>query len=80
MTRYEINKKWRKNHPEIWGKGKQRYYNQFNNNNAQRREKWTAGDINLIIEKETSDRNLSKLLGRSVLAIQVKRSSLKNGR
>jgi len=38
--------------------------------------RWTLGEINMILKKEHSDMELSALLGRSVKAIQIKRSKL----
>ena len=40
-------------------------------------QKWTIDDINKITNKTKSDLKLSKELGRSVMAIQVKRCMLK---
>ena len=38
---------------------------------------WTDGDIVMILERKHSDTELSAMIGRSVRAIQMKRSKLK---
>lgn len=77
MTKgYEYNKTWRSKHPEKRYEGKKRYYKKTQNA-KNRRNIWKKWEIERILEKDTCDHNLSKELGRSVEAIQIKRCKLK---
>ena len=53
-----------------------RYYARTQNA-PNKRQRWTLHDMDMIIKREVSDTELSKLLGRSVRAIQMKRQKLK---
>ena len=75
---YENNKRWRKEHPHRWLAGKRRYYRQFQENAHNKNQEWSIEDINIILERKISDRNISFLIGRSVGSIQCKRVRLKN--
>ncbi len=70
------NKRWRAEHPDIWQAGKKKYYDQFRPaiNECQR---YTDDEDALIIASELSDRELHEMLGRSVSAIQIRRSKLR---
>jgi 4-hydroxyphenylpyruvate dioxygenase-like putative hemolysin len=79
MTKYEINKKWRKKHPLTYQKGKARYYRKSEKSANNKQQRWTLKDINLVLNKNKNgrtDSELAKLLGRSVMAIQIKRIRL----
>ena len=78
LTHYEINKKWRKKNNNIWQKGKKRYYDKSIKTAYNEKQEWTIKDINLIMIRKDTDSNLSKQIGRSVKAIQIKRSRIKN--
>lgn len=43
------------------------------------RKCWTPREIKIIMAKNMSDRELSRILGRSMKAIEVKRSKIKHG-
>lgn len=57
---------------------KRRYYGStaFAKNHHQ---PWTTAEIEAIMAREVTDRELSRLLGRSVGAIQTMRNKLKKG-
>jgi hypothetical protein len=74
---YKSNKEWRKKYPVKWNAAKKRYYNQFEANACNKYQIWTIGDIKKVENKDISDRNLSKQIGRTVKAIQMKRYYLK---
>lgn len=71
---YKSNKKWRKKHPKKWQQGKKRYYDRFagSANNANHQQRWTTEEI-LLLNSNLLDRQLHKLIGRSINAIQVMR-------
>jgi len=76
---YESHKRWRLNNPE--GRNKERKNNykktQGKDKNALNRCRWSEEECHLIlVRKGMNDRQLHKLLGRSVQAIQVKRTKL----
>lgn len=76
MSGYKYNKIWRKNNPEKWAAIKQRYYSRSIKNAHNSYQPWSNQDINIILVKEHCDSVLSKIIGRSIKAIQVKRSNL----
>lgn len=76
MTGYKYNKTWRKNNPEKWAASQQRYYSRSIKNACNSYQFWTNKDIDIILAKEHCDSVLSKIIGRSVKAIQTKRSNL----
>ena len=78
-TGYEYNKTWRKKHPDEWQQDKKRYYDQFKKNAVNDHEKFTDDEINLIMAHSMPDRVLAAKIGRTVRAIQVMRSKVKNG-
>ena len=70
-------KKWKK------GKGKEKTYQYKLDNyekgrkyNYNHNKKWNMEDLNLILYKEKPDSVIVKMIGRSVQAIQVRRSLL----
>jgi len=72
---YKDNKKWRLKHPEERNKQRKRYYKQFQNAKNSRK-RWSPEDIDEVLFSHPCDRDLSHEIGRSVQAIQVKRSKL----
>lgn len=53
------------------------YYRQFQRNNRRKARRWTpVEDARITAEDRTTDRELNKELGRSVQAIQQRRSRL----
>ncbi|MBR9682622.1 MAG: hypothetical protein GOV02_03015 [Candidatus Aenigmarchaeota archaeon] len=70
------NKRWRVKHPDIWQAGKKKYYDQFHPT-INKCQLYTADEDALIITSELSDRDLHGCLGRSVAAIQNRRSKLR---
>ena len=70
MTKhYEYNKKWRYKNPNKRQEGKKRYY-QKSQNVSNKGEPWNVKDIRMVLEHNIPDSELSKVLGRSVQAIQ----------
>lgn len=77
LTRYERNKRWRKNKPEVWRAVKQRYYKRSELTATNARQSWTIGDCTLVMLHNRTDSQLAILIGRSVRAIQMQRIRLK---
>ena len=76
LTNYERNINWRKKHPDDWKASKKRYYDKHSYSpNGWRR--WTPEEIRMCLDHSISDVELSKRIGKSVRAIQVKRHNLK---
>jgi hypothetical protein len=73
--RYGHNKKWRDNNRKIFEEGKKRNYSKSRPNARNSRQMWVGADDILILAKDRpSDFELSKKIGRSVQAIQIRRS------
>jgi hypothetical protein len=75
--------RWRKEHRKAWrrmrAEQKLRYYGQFQRNDRQKGKRWTPNEDAKISAKERpTDRKLSKALGRSLQAIQQRRSHLQH--
>lgn len=74
---YEHNKAWRKRHPEKRYAGQKRYHGRNRKdlkNTRNSRQEWTGAEMSAIISpNRPSDRILSRKLGRSIKAIQIKR-------
>ena len=70
---YKDLNKWR----EACRKEKQKYYSKTANA-VNHRKRWSDEEIEIILKHEETDTCISKILGRSVKAIQVKRSKLIN--
>lgn len=77
LTKYERNKRWRKNRPEVWNAMRQRYYKRSELKAFNKKQIWTVEDCNMILLRYLPDSNIAELIGRSVKAIQVKRARLK---
>lgn len=79
----EYVRKWRKKNLEKHKTGRRRfnkkYYARFSgtSNNSNHKQVWTISDINLLNSNQLTDRELHKLIGRSVCAIQIMRSKMK---
>jgi hypothetical protein len=72
---------WREQHRKEWRQlraaQKRRYYAQSKRNNRRKGKRWTpVEDARLTAKGRPTDRKLSKSMGRSVQAIQQRRSSL----
>jgi hypothetical protein len=81
MTTYDRTKRWRKKHPEVKARERLRYYRQFQKNNRRKGRRWTdAEDKRITARKAPADSKLSARLGRSVQAIQQRRSALNSQR
>jgi hypothetical protein len=77
MTTYERTKRWRVKHPEVKTAERLRYYRQFQKNNRCKGRRWTEKDDKKITARNRPpDSSLSLRLGRSVQAIQQRRSCL----
>jgi hypothetical protein len=69
---YKRNREWRLSHPEGRNLDRKRYYNKSSYaKNYYRR--WVWEEIQLILYSRLTDSKLSKILGRSVQSIQIKR-------
>jgi hypothetical protein len=78
MTTYAETKRWRNRPPEVKAKERLRYYRQFQKNNRRKWKKWTEEeDKKITARNKRPDSKLSVLLGRSVQAIQQRRSCLR---
>jgi hypothetical protein len=69
-------KRYRKLHPELKRRQKLRYYRQFQKNSRRKGRRWTPSELRQILARRSSDRVLSRRLGRLVQAIQMKRSQM----
>jgi len=80
VTQYErYTKEWRKKNPQKWAAMKKKNYSKSRKNAINGNRLWKAEDVALITaEDRPTDAELSKLIGRSVQAIQVKRAKLAN--
>jgi hypothetical protein len=74
--------RWRKKNNKAWRRNragqKRRYYRQFQGNNRQKGKRWTPPEDAQVIAKSPTDRQLSRVLGRSVQAIQQRRLLLRD--
>lgn len=78
MNASERKRKWRRENPEKCRNENQRYYGKSQDAENKRAE-WPAEHIlAIIIPERPVDHKLSAMIGRSVMAIQIKRSRLKS--
>jgi len=78
MSRYEYNKRWRIKNPLARNVQRQRYYHKHSSG-PKGGDDWTLKDEQIILDpNRPCDVILSQNLGRSVRAIQIKRSRIKN--
>ena len=73
--------RWRKEHRKAWRQmraaQKRRYYEQSQRNDRRKGIRWTlAEDARIAAKDRPTDRKLSKTMGRSMQAIQQRRSNL----
>lgn len=74
---YKAHKKWRKTHPKTRNEGKKRHYAKSRVGARNKNARWNLQDETLILaEDRPIDAKLAVTLGRSVQAIQVKRTKL----
>lgn len=73
---YESNRKWRLANPEKRYADKARYYTRMRKGATNTGRRWKGEDVELILNSPLTDRELSRQLGRSVEAIQVKRAKV----
>lgn len=72
---YMANKKWRLSHPSMrYAQTKRNRHKTINALNSYK--KWTSEDENIIMTSRLTDTEISKLINRSVQAIQGKRHKL----
>lgn len=72
---YEENKRWRKKHPEAWKQQKALYYARNAIYNWNTGTRWLSSEkVQILDPKRPCDRVLAQQLGRSVKAIQEKRT------
>ena len=72
MTNYEMNKRWRHNHPDRRAADRKKYYSK-SVDVLNSKAPLTLSEIEMILAHEIPDSELSKKIGRSVEAIQVAR-------
>ena len=81
MPRKTKDKTYRKNHPEIRAKERCSYYNSSPNvaegRGKSEKRKWTQEEIEKLYDASVSDRELAVEIGRSIAAIQTKRTQYK---
>jgi hypothetical protein len=68
---------WRKKNPKKRNEERKKNYSQTNINCPNATKKWELFEEILVLKRDKTDRELHIALGRSVQAIQVKRSKLK---
>lgn len=69
------NKKWKLKNTDKVNEYKKKNYAQTQNAKYAFK-RWTPKDIKMIMDREYTDRELSKILGRSMESIQVKRAKV----
>lgn len=77
LTKYERNKRWRKNRSVVWNSSKRRYHRKSRLTAFNARQSWTVKDCNQVLSSNYMDSQLAILIGRSVKAIQLQRIKLK---
>jgi hypothetical protein len=73
---YKYNKAWRMAHPDKRRKESARYYAKHAINKKRKGFAWTTEEDKLVIEHSMPDTALSKIIERSVKAIQIRRCRL----
>ena len=79
MNTYTYKKRWRDKNREATNEMKKRNYHISTKYAVNNKMPWTKEEEKLILEHSMTDRQLAQKLGRSVQAIQVRRSKLKAG-
>lgn len=75
-SRREYNKTYREKHRDDFNATKKRNYAKGRVNIRNYRERWTDEHDAMVIAHDMTDRELGKLIGRSVQAIQMRRWKL----
>lgn len=70
-------KRYRQNHPDQRNRNRKRNYAQTQGG-PNTRKHWTGAEDERVLAHSVPDRQLSAELGRSVMAIQVRRTRLKS--
>jgi hypothetical protein len=75
---YQYTKEWRKKNPAKYQAMKKKYYARFAGaiNNINHGHIWSTEELILLEADELTDRELHVLIGRSVNAIQIRRSRM----
>ena len=76
----KAQKKWRNNNRDIFNEEKKRYYSKSARDAYNFKKQWTHEEDNLVLKHEISDAELAKQIGRSVQAIQIRRSRLNSNK
>lgn len=76
MTPYENKKNWRRKYPEKRNAERKKYYRKTQNARKSG-DIWTDVEILMVKKHAIPDSELASKIGRSVQAIQIKRSRLK---
>ena len=76
---YVYSKRWRDKNKEAHNEMKKRNYHMSTKYATNNKRPWTKEEEKMILEHSITDRQLAQKLGRSVQAIQVRRSKLKAG-
>lgn len=74
---YEYHKKWRKKNPDKRNAERKRNYRRTQFANRNQGQRYDQDHDWLILNSPFTDRELHKIIGRSVQAIQIRRSRLK---
>ena len=74
---YKNNKIWRKRHSETWQNQKKRYHKQFIAGAFNGQQRYTIREDDMILNKKYLDRVIAKKIGRTVRAIQIRRTRLR---
>lgn len=69
--------KWKNENPEKVKKWHDAYYERGRQNTGNEYQPWREIDDNILIHIHVSDIELAEILGRSVMAIQMRRYKLK---
>jgi len=75
---YEQTKKWRLDNTKKRNEMRTKYYKQFEKTAYRKGMRYTDKEIKQILDHTILDRELAFLLKRSVKAIQIVRSKIKN--
>lgn len=72
---YDVSRRWRLTHTDKRNASRMRNYHKTINS-SNNFNKWTSEDEDIIMNSRLSDFEISKLINRSVQAIQVRRCKL----
>ena len=76
--RRQYVKKWRLDHTDLRNRSRQRNYDKCRDG-FNKFKKWDQEDDILVLKHEYCDREIHRMIGRSVASIQARRSKLKSG-